>query len=97
MTRTDPEEIDLATYQRLAAKLPRKRAKRPPRLDIPRAEPTERDGLSGLLRRGWSSRTRNNGTEWQLHEIWGRRRETQWHSDQSLACEEAKRIEREVL
>ena len=95
--RDDIEEISLADYRRLTAKLPRKRAKRPPRLDIPRATDVPRDGLTGLIARGWSTRTRNGGAEHQLYQGWGLRLETGWHASQSDACAEAKALERSSL
>ena len=91
--RTEPEEISLAEFRRLTAKQPR-RAKRPPRADIPRAETQERDGLTTLLVKGWSTRTRNGGAEHQLYQAWGARLETEWHADQSAACAEAKRLQK---
>lgn len=86
--KNEPEEIDIATYRRLSAKLPRKRAKR---ANIPRAEPFERDGLSGLLLRGWS--TECNGRGFRLYK-WGGV-STGWRETQAEACAEAKRMERE--
>ena len=88
--KTEPEEISLADYRRLTAAQPR-RAKCPPRADIPRAESGPRDGLTTLLRAGWSTRTRNGGAEHQLYQGWGAKLATHWHADQSDACAEAKR------
>ena len=87
--KDEPEYIDLATYKRLSAKQPRKRVKRARRIDVPAAGPDPRDGLTTLLRQGWSTRTRNGGTEWQLYQNWAAFLATAWHSDQSLACAEA--------
>lgn len=86
----EPEEIDLATYKRLSAKLPRKKGKKP-RADIPRAASDPRDGLTTLLRAGWSTRTRDGGKE---HQLYRGALSTQWHADQSDACAEAKEIEK---
>lgn len=90
MSRAEPEEIDLATYKRLATKLPRKRAKKT-NLSIPRAEPFERDGLSGLLLRGWC--TESNAQGHRLYKVGGV--STGWFGTQAQACAEAKRLERE--
>lgn len=87
----EPEEITLAEYKRLSAKLPKKRAKKKPKANIPRATDVPRDGLMGLLVRGWSTRTRNGGAE---HQLYRGAQETAWHTDQSAACQEAKLLER---
>lgn len=95
----EPELIDLATYRRLTAKVPRKakKAKSSASLAIPTAEPAPRDGLTTLLREGWSTRTRDGGREHQLYQSWGAKLETGWYADQSDACTEAKALQRGLV
>ena len=90
--RTKPDEITLADYRRLTAKHPRK-AKKAPRVDIPRADDQPRDGLTALLRRGWSTREDERGA--QLYQNWGKFLSTGWHRSLSDACRAAKALEGE--
>lgn len=88
--KPEPEEIDLATYKRLTAKLPRKRAKRPARLDIPRAEIAERDGLTALIRRGWSVQT----PDCVRYRLYRPGQDTGLCATAAAACEKARELER---
>lgn len=90
--RPDVEEIDLATYRRLTASQPRKRAKRQPRADIPRAPADARVGLGPLLKRGWS--LAGNDHYQRLYKIGEPAMDTGECADLGAACDKAKELER---
>jgi hypothetical protein len=92
--RPEPEEIDLATFRRLTARLPRqKRAKRTGALAIPRAAPVERDGLSTMIKRGWSIATEGGERGVRLYRINGPT--TDVYPTIGEAVKEAKQIDAE--
>lgn len=86
----EPQEISLAEYRRFAAKLPRK-AKRAPRLDIPRAASDERVGLVPLMKRGWSVQS-PDCVKYRLYRINGP--DTGLQPTLKDACDKAKELEK---
>ena len=88
--KEEPTEITLAEYKRLAAVVPRKRAKKAPRADIPRAPRDEPTGLTALLVRGWSVQS----PDAVRYRLYRGDLDTGLCETLKQACDEAKRLER---
>jgi len=80
------EEITLAEYRRLTST----RTARHARPDIPRAEGGERDGLTALLRRGWSVQS-PDCVHYRLYQFGGA--DTGLCETAALACARARELE----
>ena len=80
-----------ALAARIVAAVARPRAKRPARLDIPRAPASERTGLTPLLVRGWSVDA--NDSRFRLHQL-HTGLDTGYCADEKAACDKAKELER---
>lgn len=90
--KPEPEEIDIATYRRLTAAQPRKRAKKKKRADIPRAPRDEPTGLTNLLREGWCVQT----PDCVQYRLYNRAvGDTGLCNSLREACDEAKRLTKE--
>lgn len=91
--RKEPDEITLADYRRLTAKQPR-RAKKAPRVDIPRAPRDEPTGLTPLLVAGWSVQS-PDCVRYRLYQCWGARLDTGLCATLKVACDRAKGLAKE--
>lgn len=87
------EEVSAAEMLRQLSKTARRKPTRAPRLDIPRAGPAERTGLTDLVsKRGWSVAATDE--RFRLYQLRNPAMDTGYCADEAEACRKAKAMEK---